>query len=447
MTQCSTQLRFDFYQKRQLRVDFEGGDLTSDAGVLLLREADESLGLLEGLAAAIEDWRDPNLVHHPVVDLLRQRVFQIAEGYEDADDCDALRSDPAFKIAAGRLPKSDEDLASQPTMSRLENRVTRRDLSRIRRVFVERFIALHDDAPRELILDIDGWDDPTHGAQQLTFFHGYFDQYMYFPVQISDAKTGLPLVVHLRPGNSHSGKGVKGILAWLIWRLRKAWPEVKITIRGDSGFALPELMRVCERLEVDYIFGIARNAVLERLIEDLQQEAKRQYEETREKVRLFGESSYAAKTWRHPRRVIMKAEHLVQGPNSRFVVTNRCEDAQHLYDRLYVQRGEDCENRIKELKRGLFADRLSCHAFQANQFRLFLYQAAYWIMIRIRQAAQGTEFERAQVPRLREQLLKLGARIRETVRRVWVHIASSCPWQPILDSIIRNLHPPPPLPP
>lgn len=312
--------------------------------------------------------------------------------------------------------------------------------------FVDRFIALHGTAPTELILDIDGWDDETHGAQQLTFFHGFYDHYMYYPVQISDAKTGFPIVVHLRPGNSHAGKGVKGILAWLIWRLRKAWPKVKITIRGDSGFALPELMRVCERGRVHYIFGIARNAVLERRIEDLLQEAKRQYEQTGEKVRLFSETLYAAKTWGHRRRVIMKAERLTLGPNTRFVVTNLTEDAQRLYDQVYVQRGEDCENRIKELKRGLCADRLSCHAFQANQFRLFLHQAAYWLMIRIRQAAEGTEFERAQVPRLREQLLKLGARVRQSVRRVWVQIASSCPWKSILYTITYRLTHPPPLP-
>lgn len=216
MTECSTQLCFEFYEGRKLRVDFEGGEITSDAGVLFLRQADESLGLLEGLADCIRDRRDPNLVRHSITDLMRQRVYQIACGYEDADDCDELCGDPAFKIAADRLPESGGDLASQPTMSRLENGVGRKDISRIRRFFVDTFIRIHKKAPKELILDIDGWDDETHGAQQLTFFHGFYDHYMYYPVQISDAKTGFPIVLHLRPGNSHAGKGVKGILAWLL---------------------------------------------------------------------------------------------------------------------------------------------------------------------------------------------------------------------------------------
>jgi hypothetical protein len=324
-------------------------------------------------------------------------------------------------------------------MSRLENHVTREDLSRLRRFFVEKFIDSYSTAPEELILDVDGWDDPAHGYQQLTFWHGYFDQRMYYPVQISEAKTGRPLVLHLRPGNSHAGKGIKGILAWLIWRLRRAWPAVRIVLRGDCGFSLPELIRICERLHVEYVLGITTNAVLKRKAAELQEQARLAWHRTGQKVRFFDDVYYAAKTWALPRRVIIKAEHLPDGPNLRFVVTNRFEDPKALYDDIYVQRGEACENRIKELKCGLKADRLSCHDFRANQFRLYLSLAAYWLMLAVRDAAVGTPFECAQVPRLRDQLIKLGARIRQTTRRVWVHIASSCPWKEVLQLLSARL--------
>jgi len=304
---------------------------------------------------------------------------------------------------------------------------------------VERFIALHDTPPREVILDIDGWDDPTHGCQQLTFFHGYYDQYMYYPVQVSDARTGLPLLVLLRPGNSHAGKGVKARLAWLLWRLKKAWPDTTITLRGDCGFSLPELLRVCERVGVQYVFGIAGNEVLKRKSEDLLERARLQFLSTQTKARLFDDVYYQAGSWTAPRRVVMKCEWQEKGLNRRFVVTNCFEEAQTLYDDIYVQRGEACENRIKEFKLGLKADRLSCHAFVSNQFRLLLTQAAFWLMIRVRLAAQGTAFEKAQVNRIREQLIKLGARVRETVRRVWVHISSSCPWKDILLTLNQRL--------
>jgi len=251
MTHCSTELLFDFYPHKPLSVDFEGGDLTSDAGLLLVRQADEKRGFTTGLAACIEDWRNPFFIVHTLTDQVRQRVYQICAGYEDADDCDSLRGDPLLKIICDRLPRKDPDLASQPTMSRLENRVTRQDLSRLRKFFVDQFIASYATPPEELILDVDGWDDPTHGAQPLTFFHGYYEHHMYYPVPISEARSGRPVVVQLRPGNSHAGKGVRGILAWLIGRLRKAWPEVRITLRGDCGFSLPEIMNLGERLRID----------------------------------------------------------------------------------------------------------------------------------------------------------------------------------------------------
>jgi len=439
MTDCTTQLSFDFYTRSRLSVDFRGGDLTSDAGVLLLRQADEGLGLTEGFASCIRDWRNPFFIVHTLTDQVRQRVYQISAGYEDADDCDALRKDPIFKIACERLPRKDADLASQPTMSRLENHVTEKDLSRLRRFFLEKFIDSYSSPPVELILDVDGWDDPAHGHQQLTFWHGYFGQQMYYPVQISEAETGRPVLVHLRPGNSHAGKGIQGLLAWLFWRLRKVWPGVRITLRGDCGFSLPELRQVCERFQVEYVLGISTNEVLKRKAADLQERARLEWYRTGQKVRLFDDVYYAAQSWDEPRRVIMKAEHLPKGPNLRFLVTSRLDDPQELYDQVYVQRGEDCENRIKELKCGLKADRLSCHDFLANQFRLYLFTAAYWLMLRVREAAVDTPFERAQVPRLREQIIKLGARVRQTTRRVWIHIASACPWKEVFEILCTRL--------
>lgn len=439
MTDCSTQLTFDFYSESELRVDFEGGELTSDAGILLVRQADEKRGLTEGFASCIQEWRESSLITHTVLDQVRQRVYQICAGYEDADDCDDLRSDPGFKVACNRLPESGADLASQPTLSRLENHVTEKDLSRLRRYFVEKFIASYASPPTELILDVDGWDDPAHGCQQGTFWHGYFGQRVYYPAQVSEAKSGRPVLVQLRPGNSHAGKGLVGQLAWLFCRLRKAWPGVRITLRGDCGFSLPEVMRMCERLGVNYVLGIAGNDVLKEKAKGLQERARVEGCASGQKVRLFTDVYYAAKSWKEPRRVIIKAEQLLQGPNLRFLVTNRLDDPQELYDAVYVQRGEDCENRIKEFKCGLKADRLSCHRFLANQFRLYLCLAAYWLMLEIREAAEGTGFARAQVPRLREQLIKLGARIRQTARRVWVHIASGCPWKEVLEILCRRL--------
>lgn len=438
-TECSTEFLFDYSPQKQIRVDFAGGDITSDAGMMLLRQADESLTLLKEFARCISDWRTPHLIQHSLEDQIRQRVFQVCAGYEDANDCDTLRSDPALKLTCDRLPESGSDLASQPTMSRLENHITEAEIKRLQKFFVERFIGLHDTPPAEVILDIDGWDDPTHGCQQQTFFHGYYDQYMYYPVQVSEARTGLPLLVLLRPGNSHAGKGVKARLAWLLWRLKKAWADTTITVRGDCGFSLPELLRVCERVGVQYVFGIAGNDVLKRKSEDGLERARLHFLQTQTKARLFDDVYYQAGSWTAPRRVVMKCEWQEQGSNRRFVVTNCFEDAQTLYDDIYVQRGEACENRIKEFQLGLKADRLSCHAFVSNQFRLLLTQAAFWLMIRVRLAAQGTVFEKAQVNRIREQLIKLGARVRETVRRVWVHIASSCPWKDILLTLNQRL--------
>jgi hypothetical protein len=439
MTQCSTKVRLDFHRKSELRAEFSGGELSSDGGVMLLAQADKKLNLIENLNDCIKDPRDLNKVTHQQIELLRQRIYQIACGYEDADDSDHLRSDRAMKIALDRLPETDPDLGSQPTITRLENRVTKKELSKIRSMFVDHYLACFRQEPEQIILDVDGWDDPTHGQQEFSFYHGFYEQHMYFPVQISDAELGVPVVELLRAGNKHPGKGINGMLRWLFWRIRKSFPNVKIILRGDSGFSLPEILETCERSKVFYLCGIARNAVLERKIQYLLDCAQLISVTTQGKTRLFDDVYYKAQSWREPRRVIMKAEVLPKGENPRFLVTNLTEDPKELYENLYVQRGEDCENRIKEFKHGIKADRLSCHLFVANQFRLFLHQAAYLLMIEIRKAATGTSFAKAQVQTLRMHLIKIAASVSQSARRIWVRFASSCPAQQAFAAIATVL--------
>jgi len=439
MTQCNTKVRFDFQSKSELRAEFSGGELSSDGGVTLLAQADKKLKLTESLNDCIKDPRNLNKVTHRQIELLRQRIYQIACGYEDADDSDYLRSDRAMKIALNRLPETDPDLGSQPTMTRLENRVTKKELSKIRSMFVEHYLARFKEAPKQIILDVDGWDDPTHGQQEFSFYHGFYEQHMYFPVQISDAEMGVPVVELLRAGNKHPGKGINGMLRWLFWRIRSRFPDVKIILRGDSGFSLPEILETCERSKVFYLCGIARNAVLERKIDYLLDCAQLASFATQSKARLFDDVYYKSQSWSEPRRVIMKAEVLPKGQNPRFLVTNLTEDPKELYESLYVQRGEDCENRIKEFKHGIKADRLSCHLFVANQFRLFLHQAAYLLMIEIRKAASGTSFAKAQVQTLRMHLLKIAASVSQSARRIWVRFASSCPAQQAFAAIAAVL--------
>lgn len=440
MTVCEPELPYDFYSPRPVVVQFSDLELSSDAGILLARQAEEQVQICRRIAACIEDWRDPNKIMHRLDQLVSQRVYQLVGGYEDANDSNQLRHDPIYKIACERLPLPREELlASQPTISRLENQVTKREVGKMRGAMLEAYIQSHPTAPKEIVLDIDGWDDPTHGTQQLSCFHGYFGQHMYFPVLINEASSGYPLVLQLRAGNSHPGKGVAGILRWLFWRLRKAFPQVPITLRADAGFALPEILRVCERSGVGYAIGFARNAVTERKIADLLERARLQFHQTQDKARLFDDVYYAAATWSEPRRLVMKAEWLPKGANPRFVLTNLDLPPHEVYDCFYVQRGADSEHRIKELKLGLHSDRLSCHSFIANQFRLLLSQAAYILLLTIRQAAKGTSFANAQVERLRSMLIKGAARVRVSVRRVLVELAAYSPFAAQLRQIVQQL--------
>jgi hypothetical protein len=421
-----------------LTVDFKGGQITSDAGLLLIRQADNSLCLIEKLSDCIQDPLDSRYTEHSVMELLRQRTYQIVAGYEDCNDANLLRKDPALKAAYDRL-LSDKDMASQPTLSRLENSVTVTDLYRIAEGFLQIYIKRKKKRkPKRIILDIDTTDDATHGNQQMTFFHGYYDQYMYHPILVYDAETEELIPAVLRAGNSHASYGAVPILKRIVWRLKKALPKTEIIIRADAGFAIPELYEYCESEGLKYAIGLVRNDVLERMNEELLNTAYQKYQQTQQKQRLFSEAKYQAKSWNVSRRVTMKAEWLPQGANSRFIVTNLSMDAQQTYE-FYTERGGTCEVRIDEFKNGIKADRLSCHRFIANQFRLFLHMAAYWLVLRLREALARTELSAMQIQQLRSRILKIGGQVIQTARRLWFRLASGCPYQSIFALAQRRL--------
>jgi hypothetical protein len=438
MTDCTTEpLLFSSLKRQNIQADFGGGRLTSDGGALLLREVDRSLGLIDALNACIPDPRIPFCTVHSQRTLLAQRIFGIALGYEDLNDHQSLREDPLFQVLSERGVRVDRPLASPPTLCRLENRVDRQALGKIAAVFVETFIRSHRAAPEELILDFDPTNDPVHGNQEQRFFHGYYDQYCFLPLYVFCGSQ--LLVAYLRPANIDGARHTRALLKLLVKQFRRQWPNVRIIFRGDSGFARWKLMRWCDQHDVGYIIGLARNAVLERSARPWTEASAAQFATMNQKQRLFGEFTYAAETWDRQRRVIVKAEHLDQGPNSRFVVTNLAGSPQELYDALYCQRG-DAENRIKEQQLGLFADRTSCHDFVANQFRVLLSAAAYLLLDSLRrQTLSGTELAHAQVDTIRLKVLKIGARVVCSVRRIVIHLAEGYPLQDLFARILTRL--------
>lgn len=438
MTDCTTEpLLFSSLKRQSIQADFRGGRLTSDGGALLLREADRSLGLIDAINACIDDPRNPFFIAHSQRTLLAQRIFGIALGYEDLNDHQSLRDDFLLQLLCERGIKKDLPLASPPTLCRLENRVDRQALGQIAEVFVETFIRSQTTVPEELILDFDPTHDPVHGNQDMRFFHGYYDQYCFLPLYVFCGRQ--LLVAYLRPANLDGAQHSRAILKLLVKRFRRQWPNVRIIFRGDSGFARWKLMRWCDKHDVGYIIGLARNAVLERLARPWTEISAAQFAQTNQKQRLFGEFVYGAETWDRQRRVLVKAEHLDQGPNRRFVVTNLAGAPQPLYDEVYCQRG-DAENRIKEQQLGLFADRTSCHDFVANQFRVLLSAAAYLLLDHLRrQALAETELAQAQVDTIRLKLLKIGARVVCSVRRVVIHLAEGYPLKDLFIRILGHL--------
>jgi hypothetical protein len=432
---------FASVDRRRIVADFQGGDLTSDGGLPLLREVDRKIGLIDAIDAAIDDPRCPWLIEHDQRTILAQRIFAIAAGYEDLNDHQTLRNDTLLTSLTDRRlkggQKEDDPLSSPPTLCRLENRVKRADLVRMSKVLVETFIASFATPPEELVLDFDATDDAVHGNQEGRFFHGYYDHYCFLPLYVTCGQQ--LLVAYLRPSNVDGAHHSRAILKLLVTRLRQEWPNVKIIFRADSGFCRWRTMRWCDRHGVDYIMGLAKNNVLKRLARRSMITARWEYRRTGLKQRLFEDITYAAATWDHPRRVIAKAEHTHQGENPRFVVTTLPGDAQALYDDLYCQRG-DAENRIKEQQLGLFADRTSRHAFLANQFRVLLSAAAYALVETLRRVGlAGTELANAQAGTIRLKLLKIGGRIVRTVRRIVIHLASGFPLQDIFQIVLRNL--------
>lgn len=435
-TECYSQLGFGFQPK--LVVDFAGGTLTSDAGLVLLREFDEQLRLSADIIARVTDARDPRYVTHDLAALLRQRLYQIVAGYEDANDADRLRHDPAFQVVAGngRAP-----LGSQPTLSRLENGVDWSTLQRLARTGVDWFCAYAygpDEHPADLILDLDSTDDPTHGTQQLALFHGWYDQHMYHPLVWFEGRTGLLLRTRLRPGRDSSAACVVDDLRHVVGPLRRRFPHTPIFLRGDAGMATPAVEAKLEAEGIRYVLGIGTNRVFKARVAPLVAKAQARYDRRGRPVRIRTSFWHRAKAWPHARRILVKVDVTAQGLNVRFMVTNRRGRAADLVA-WYDDRGRS-ENWIKELKLDIHADRLSCHRFRANAFRLQVHSLALLLLAYFRRTVlAGTRFASATIGTIRLHLLKVAGRVVRTVRRLWFHLASHWPGQPLFTSCHRAL--------
>ena len=436
MTECTqTALQFPRFSRRKIDVSFNGGDITSNGGVQLLRLADERTGLIKAAARAIGDSRRTKSCTHDLESLVRQRVYGISLGYEDLNDHEALRADLALQTALSR----DESLASPSTLCRLENRANRNTAVALHKGLIDNFIAAYKQAPRRLILDVDATDDRVHGDQEGRFFHGYYDHYCFLPLYVFCGDQ--LLVSYLRSSKIDGAKHSWAILALLIKRLRQAWPKVEILVRADSGFCRWRMLRWFDRHGVDYVIGIAKNPRLHDQSLALRTLAQWRYWMMGEKQRLFSEVRYAAQTWDTPRRVIVKAEHSARGSNPRFVVTNLTGNAQRIYDRIYCARGE-MENRIKQQQLGLFADRTSCHTWWANQFRLLLSSLACTLLETIRRVAlHGTALARAQCGTLRLKLLRIGAIVLRNTRRIRLLLSSAYPNRELFCLVAARLKP------
>lgn len=420
---------------KPVHLAFDGGRLTSDGGVLLLAEVERRLGIAERLAQCIDDPRDPAAVRHSFAEMIRFRALLIACGYPDANDCDALRHDPAFKLAVGRLPESGPDLCSQPTISRLENLPGPIALKRMMAAMIDLFCDSFAQVPERIVLDIDDTEDEVHGGQQLALFNAHYDSRCFLPIHIYEAATGKPVAIFLRPGKTPDGAEVARVLRHVIGRIRARWPRVAILIRGDSHYGRIEAITLCERHRVGYIFGLGGNRVLLRKVADLAEDvALRRLDASGQKLRRHGEVEYAAKAWPAragptARRVIARVEAGPQGTDTRFVITNLAGTPEHLYEEIYCARGQ-AENLIKAHKLHLASDRTSCSKATANQFRLLVHTAAYWLMLSLRGLAPKLSFWRdAQFDTIRIGLLKVAARVTEMATRIKVALPSCYPYQ------------------
>ena len=462
VTEC-TQSSFSFasHFRRQVTARFDGGAITSDAGALLLREVDRRIDLLPRVAACFEDRRDPERVEHQVGELVSQRVYALALGYEDLNDHDELRSDPVLALLAGksdlegRKRKQERDrgkpLAGKSTLNRLERttdgvdryKKIRCDSEAIDRLLVGVFVEAHPEPPEEIILDIDATDTPLHGQQEGRFFHGYYRHYCYLPLYIFCGQH--LLCARQRVSNQDAAAGGVEELERIVARIREAWPEVRIIVRGDAGFCRDELMSWCEERGVEYVLGLARNERLRERIDEAMQQAARTQQQTGEPARVFTEFEYQTlQSWSRARRVVAKAEQLEGKENPRYVVTSlggESRPARQLYEQLYCARGE-MENRIKE-QLSLFSDRMSAETLRANQLRLHLSSLAYVLLAALRRLGlEGTVWARAQTETIRRGLLKIGARVKVSVRRVYLSLAGGYPYEQAFWAVYRALRPP-----
>ena len=434
MTNCTTpSLSFSSLKRRKVEGHFSGGDITSDAGALLLREVDRRLELTQTLSEIIPDQRNPELITHSLASLLKQRIYGLALGYEDLNDHDTLRHDVALQTAVER----DEVLASSSTLCRLENRQAKQVAFDMNALLVEKFIQSFESPPQELILDFDPTDDRVHGHQEQRFYHGYYKSYCFLPLYVFCGDH--LLVSYLRPANIDGARHAWAILALLVRRLRQQWPDVRLIFRGDSACCRDRLLRWCERQQVGYLVGLPRNKRLLAQTETIRQQAEEAFNTSKEKQRLFTDFQYAANSWQVTRRVIIKAEHTDKGANPRFITTNLPGEPQTLYDPVYCARG-DMENRIKQQQLDLFADRTSCHAWWANQFRLLLSSMAYVLIDTLRRIGlQGTKWARAYAGTIRLKFFKLGAVIIRNTRRIRFLMASAYPYQAFFSLVVQRL--------
>jgi hypothetical protein len=427
-------------QGKAIVARFDGGRLSSEGGLLALREVERRLGLADRLASCLVDPRAPERVVHRLAEIIRFRMLMIAAGYEDGNDADALRRDPIFKLALDRLP-AGEELCSQSTISRLENLPDRRALLRLGRALVGQYCGSFRAAPKRILLDIDDTFDRVHGGQQLRLFNAYYDDYGFQPIVVFDAE-GRFVTALLRPGKRPSGVEIRGFVRRLIGALRNHWPKVEILLRADSHYACPEVFDWCRKNRVDWIFGLAPNAVLRRHVAALEKSTAARFSPApgRGKVRRFAQFHDAAQSWSRVERIIARVEAGVEGTDTRFIVTSlEGGRAKHLYQRLYCARGQ-AENHIKAWKNHLAAARTSCHAAEANQFRLFLHAGAYWLLWSMRRVMPKHSVWRVmQFDTLRLRLIKLAARVIELKTQVKIHLPSSAPDQAIFAMLLDRL--------
>ena len=464
-TQCiQTEFGFQALQQRDVVARFDGGDITSDAGGLLLREVDRGVGIVRRLAACFTDYRRAERVEHRVEELIAQRIYGLALGYEDLNDHDQLRQDPLIAVLTGKAEPKGTDRrrardegkagAGKSTLNRLELTPAEADHKArykkivmkegaLDRLLVDLFVEAHAEEPAQIVLDLDATDDPLHGNQEGRFFHGYYRHYCYLPLYIFCGE--FLLCARLRPSNIDASAGALEEVQRIVAQIRQSWPPVQIVLRGDGGFSRDAIMTWCEANQVDYVFGLAKNKRLNKIIGRQLHEAQQQYEQTKKAARVFAEFRYQTrKSWHAERRVVAKAEHLDKGANPRFVVSSLSveqREARALYEELYCGRGE-MENRIKEQQLALFADRTSTSLLRSNQLRLYFSSFAYCLLQALRRLGlRGTEMAQAQCQTIRLKLLKIGAQIRITVRKVWVSLAGGYPYAALFTQVYGNLRP------